>query len=169
MNTTPTPTAAPAAKAISRRLPSANDETCNHQSSATPRDNRYTFQDGKAIFYRDDQPRMLPGIVTVPVGPVQFELRGVVGPLLHPRDNGPSNGLCFPDQLVIFISFDNPPSTRLLIAWHELAHAAHSVYNVGDREKLDEESSCDLVGAFMAGISPEKYAEIVAFVTEGRA
>lgn len=164
MNPTQTPTAAPTAKAITRRMPSANDDNCRQQSTTCSAE-RYTFKDGELVFNRDPEPRMLPGVVTVPVGPVEFEIRGIVGPILHPRDGGPCNGLCYPDEQVILISFEIPPATRLMFAWHELAHAMHAIYNTGDREQLDEEEICDLVGAFMAGISPGKYAEIVSFIT----
>lgn len=166
MNPTSTPAASVAAKAITRRMPAFDDDNCRQQST-TCRTERYTMENGRIVFRaeaRTAPPRLLPGVCVVQVGPLPFEIRRVIGGLYHPK-HGAANGLCYYEELAIFIDCSYPTATRLHTLWHELSHAMFVVYNTGQREKLDEESICDSVAGLMAGITPEKYAEIVAFVT----
>lgn len=152
--------AKPAAKAIMRRM--TVDDDNRRQQSTTRSAERYTFDGGKLRFTRDTLPGLLPGVCLVPIAGVPFELRLVAGPILHP-DGGTCRGLYYCDQLLILVSADIPPALRLRVAWHEIGHAIYTL-NVGERDSLDEESVCDLVGLAMAGITPEKFAEITAFV-----
>jgi hypothetical protein len=160
VNSTPTTTANTTAKAIARRRFADDPHTTT--SNGTDAE-RITFDQGRVRFKRDNTPRMLPGVVMVPVGPVVFELRRVVGPLMHPR-GFQCNGLCYPDELLAVVDVNTPLGLRLFDVWHELGHAALSIYNPGQRKKHGEEAICDAIGAFMAGISPEKYSEIVRFI-----
>ena len=161
MNSTPNPKASTTAKAIARRRFADDPDTTPTPHTDTAE--RVSFDKGRVRFKRDTTPRMLPGVVLVPVGPVQFELRRVVGPLLHPKGYA-CNGLCYPNELLAVVDVNTPLGLRLSDIWHELGHAMLTIYNPGQREQLDEEAICDVLGAFMAGLSPEKYSEIVRFI-----
>lgn len=128
---------------------------------------RYDFEGGRLRWMFDDdkdQQSPSPGkFVEVPVGPLVYRLHLHRGELRHPRGHC-CNGLCFPDSEQIFVAANQSRQRRLATAWHEFGHAMLDVFNIGEREELDEESICDAVGLFFASLTPEKYREIVDFL-----
>jgi hypothetical protein len=107
----------------------------------------------------EGKPTRYPGVVMLPIGHTIYEVSLIHGYVIDPKGTR-CLGLTRPDTCRIEVSDVPPPAKRVAVAWHEITHAIKCELDAGQRQFMDEESICDMIGMAMAAISSEKIAEL---------
>lgn len=98
----------------------------------------------------------------VPVGPHVYAIRMVEHDLTLRGE--PCEGWCDVSRHEILIRRDLPPSRRIAVCWHELAHAWQLELNVTAQSPLPEEAMCNLVALAMAQMTPEHFHRLYEYL-----
>ena len=136
----------------------------------------YQWMDGELRWGSGTNPRrlvgrsglvydLLPGSVQIPIASSSYTLHMCNG-LLRDSNEDPAIGLCCGHEHRIFISNVYPAPNRIGTVWHEIMHACwFEMGHLLPDGKHSCETWCNVTEKAMGGITPQKYAEIIAFVT----
>lgn len=101
----------------------------------------------------------------IPVGPVSYTLRLHSGPVLIQEE--PCLGGCDADNMLILVSDIAPPERRMMVFWHEFAHAWELELDPHELGTFGGESLANLVALGMARMSAMTLARVRLYLETG--
>lgn len=101
----------------------------------------------------------------VRVGPHDYVIELVNHPPL--LDGREANGICDANSQRIEIYRHMPPSKRIAVGWHELAHAFQAELDIHQAPSLDAEAMANLIGIAMAHMDARLLVRLHTFLLTG--